>query len=288
MTARVEVPRLPPNVPVLHRPPAPPFAAGAVRLIEPSSLPTRRPTSVVTVFRALWLLAAVIVPVGSLIDLRLSIVAFVVATVALMVWSGLAAVNVRRARPRTVYAAPPSATVAMLSWFVPLAAWGAASAISSDAEQFSITWFGDYAVALVALIVGSLVPLAVMARLAGWAGDRPGRWWEWLWLPLLSVVLSWMLLQLLRVPIGDAIADGRFTVGGEGIRAVAAAVAVLPLVVHLTLGWRAMQGLEAAARMSWERRAYPEGSLDLTSELAQRLATARYLETRQPGVRPGE
>lgn len=233
----------------------------------------------VTAVRLTWVAAMLVAIVGVIVDLRVTVAALGVAYGAFVIWTGLIAVNVARARPATVYAGPPTPALAMSAWLVPVAGAALAMQISRGAEAFTAVWFGDAAVFGVLVVVGALAPVSLLARLASWAGDRPGEWWQWLTVPLLSLALSIMLTVLFRVPLVDLL-------GSESTAAVTVGflgsflVVMLPVFVFVGIGWRAMCRLEAAARMTWERRAYPEGSLVIDSELTARLATAAYLHAR--------
>ena len=248
----------------------------------PAVTRAKPPIAVVGAVRLLWIVASVAAIVGLIVDLRQALVAAAIAYGSLVIWSGLAAVNVRRARPATVYAGPPAAASMMSAWLVPVAGAAIAMDIARGAEPFTAVWFGDAAVFGVLVLLGSLVPVALLARLASWAGDRPGEWWQWLIAPVLSLGLSMMLTVLFNVPLSDLLESESTTAASAGVLG-AFAVLMLPAFVFVAVGWRAMRRLEAAARMTWERRAYPEGSLVIDSELTARLAESAYLAARPNG-----
>ena len=174
------------------------------------------PIAVVGAVRLLWIVASVAAIVGLIVDLRQALVAAAIAYGSLVIWSGLAAVNVRRARPATVYAGPPAAASMMSAWLVPVAGAAIAMDIARGAEPFTAVWFGDAAVFGVLVLLGSLVPVALLARLASWAGDRPGEWWQWLIAPVLSLGLSMMLTVLFNVPLSDLLESESTTAASAG------------------------------------------------------------------------
>jgi len=241
-----------------------------------------RPTETVGFVRLLWVVASLAAIVGVIIGLEYALAAAAVAYAALVIWSGLAAVNVRRSRPATVYAGPPAAALVMSAWLVPVASAVVATNISRGAEPFTAEWFGDAAVFGLLVLIGALVPVSLLARLASWAGDRPGVWWQWLVTPVVTVGLSIMLAVLLKVPLSDLV-ESEWTAAVSAGFIGSFVLLMLPAFVLVAVGCRAMRRLESAARMTWERRAFPEGSLVIDSELTARLATSAYLEARPNG-----
>lgn len=274
-----------------------------------------RPARIVT--RAGSLDAVVVQPTGRLLPSRWLAIAVIVAQIAvvpallvstsagaaaggvavvlMMLWSGVAARNVVSARPVTVYSRPPRPLWAALSWLAPTAVVIAALAATGVVQRsgFATDLAADERLLRIRLLVvlGAVVPLlvawwlphAVLARATSWVGGARRRWQRRCWAPMLAAAAG--AAGVLAVELAAEM-DGSTTspLASDTAASVASVgLVALPLLVAAWTSWSAMRETERASRMTWERYRFPEGSLDITDEMAARAAAAAYLASHPDG-----
>lgn len=222
-------------------------------------------------------------------------IAAVVAVVLMAVWSDVASRNVLRARPGTVYSRPPRPMFAALSWLGPLGvvALGVAAMNALQASSFARDLPADERlvrirvvvglVAAVPLLVAWWIPHAAMARSVSWVGGTRRHWQRRCGAPILAMAAG--VLVVVSVELTAELQGSASSPLADDARAIVAALGlvVVPLLVTAWASWTAMRQTERASRITWERRNFLEGSLDLTDHYVARAATAAYLASHPDG-----
>ncbi len=220
----------------------------------------------------------------------------VLALAALMVWSGIAAVNAARARPETVYSRSPSPQVAASAWLAPFVVVSVGAAVVWFlVEQTAVAddLIGDARrerIVTIVGVVGALPfvaalyrPFSVLGRVTSWVGGSRRSWQHFFWLPVLATILVSLVQWIFVVTAGMENDDGRLGFVGTSSIGVFLGLVALPVVLTLWLGWTAMSETETASRITWERRNFPEGSFDLSDDFVARAAAAAYLASHPDG-----
>ncbi|MEP4649487.1 MAG: hypothetical protein ABJ314_04845, partial [Ilumatobacter sp.] len=210
---------------------------------------------------ALWAVAAAGPGafVGDLVGAALVIVGFL----ALVAWSAVTAVNVRRACPpvqhgrsQRVRAPHPASSVA--AWVAaPVVAVGAAVGLSAVGSWTAAAGFEDEGprlvglaaaavVAVAAVLVAAYQPYAVLARCATTARADSAHVRRWFMAPLVAVAVAAAAQGLVRLASSADERAGTATAGPSlEIAALWVASLVLPWVTWLVFARRAMRSLDS-------------------------------------------
>ncbi len=273
---------------------APPHPATAtVGPAEPPPVTTRHRRALLPTgwSKVLWCASLGAAVVASVSSIRVAVLCLGIALVVMMTWTAIAAVNVRRARPGTVYTTPPNPLWSALSWTIPLMLLAAAVRFTSWLEAVDVDAVdpsgllapSTAAVLALPLLAAAYVPFAVLGRATAWVGGTRRRWRQFYWGSTLGVVLAGLLGLPAVAAMDIEVSDGRVVVAGSGAVLGLLALVALPVMVTCWVGWRAMTELERAARMTWERRTFPEDSVDLGDEMVARAVAALYLRSHPGG-----
>lgn len=245
--------------------------------------------------KALWLMTQLAALAVGVSNTAAGVAIAACSMIVLALWSAVAAVNVRRARPRTIYSRPPGALTAASSWFAPFVVVVGAVVVSGWIEDSGETTgsAGDdrvtqirilvIAAAAIPFLIALYLPYGLLGRATAWAGGNRRHWQYFFVLPLLTSLLAGLVNRLLTLIVGSDSADDTVAATRTAALVLFVGLVLLPLVLAWVLGWRAMSETEHAARMTWERRNFPEGELDLSDDLVARAVVATYLASHPDG-----
>jgi hypothetical protein len=226
--------------------------------------PAERPAAPAPMFRSGWLRRIVIwasltsVP-GAFVGDYVGAGLVLLSVVALIVWSGVVATNVRRARPATRHGRPPHPAMVMLSWFLaPIVGVFASVAIVSVAAWADDATFveeGTRAIVLVAtafvfglaVLIAHYQPYRALGKCAKWANADSARFVKWFLAPIGAVLLA-IVIQILAglVVLSDG-ADGSSSTASIGAAGLWVVSFTLPWLAWLIFGSRAMRSLDSGA-----------------------------------------
>ncbi|MEL6893751.1 MAG: hypothetical protein AAFP84_19320 [Actinomycetota bacterium] len=238
--------------------------------------------------KALWLLAQVAGVAGTLWSPVAATAAFAVSGVALLAWTGLAVGNARRARPSTVYVRAPRPLPAVVAWFAPLVGLAVGIGLwrwlemtvdttEPDGEQLLDELRLVVAVTLsLTVVIAGYLPFRALARAAAWTGGSPSKVRRWFWMPLVVSVFTMLVRSGLAIGLDTAWLSGDQSAWRSATLAAIMSLLLVPLVTQWWFGWTAMGEVDRAAQMTWDRRNFPEETLDLRSALAVRQAMQLY------------
>lgn len=188
-----------------------------------------------------------------------SVVAGIVAAIALLVWTYSATENARRLVAPATTADPPDPRRAMATWapmFVFLAAAAAvvvvlSSELNTPQEDPSSV---PLAIAVMSILIA--VPLAFwpfqyLSRVVRQIGGRSADLGRWMWVPVMLAVVGAATVAGLRA--GGAV-DSSDELAPMWVVAI---VAIAPCIIVLLLGWRAGESVEEAVAFAAKRRSGP-------------------------------
>jgi hypothetical protein len=254
-----------PGISLMRAPTAPisSYADGLadVRASEPAG-PPERPATPARMFRTGWLSRIVIwaslasVP-GAFVGDYVGAALVLLSVIALILWSGVIAVNIRRTRPATRHGRSPHPLMVMLSWFaapvVGVFAAVAIAAVAAWADSGTFEEEGTRAMVLVAtvfmsglvILIAHYQPYRALGRCAKWANADSGRFRKWFVAPIVAVLLA-IVVQILAglVVLSDG-SDGASSTASVGAAGVWVVSFTLPWLAWLIFGSRAMRSLES-------------------------------------------
>ncbi|MET0661770.1 MAG: hypothetical protein ABWZ42_01435 [Ilumatobacteraceae bacterium] len=192
----------------------------------------------------------------SLPVMLLSIVAGVVAAIAVLVWTYSATENARRLIAPALTNDPPDPWRAVSAWALPMLFAASASAVvvglssalnTPDENPSSI----PLAVAVLSLLLSVPFvywPFRYLSRVVRQIGGHSADLARWMWVPVVLAVVGVATVAGLR--IGGAVDP----TGELAPMWVVAVVAVAPCVIVVLLGWRAAGSVEEAISLAAARR----------------------------------
>lgn len=277
------VPTLPPSVPAPLSPSDPPDSASSV---ERGDLPSRPPPTAHPqdlgtdeartptgdlppaprrLVPTRWLRVVVIGTsltawVGVFLGSAVGFVLGSTAVLSLISWSGLAVVNVRRARAATVHQDAPHPASAVLWWLaapvsiavganalLSLRSWVDDATLDQEGTR-SMIFVGAVAAVAGVVLIAAYVPYGVLRRASRWVSGDSSKMRAWFLAPFIAGFAAVVIQVLAALTLVADAADG--TTGGSSTTATAilAAAIGLPIVAWLIYGGRAMIDLEEATR----------------------------------------
>ncbi|WP_424343958.1 hypothetical protein [Ilumatobacter sp.] len=185
--------------------------------------------------------------------------------VSLIVWSGVSAMNVRRARPATRHGSPPHPAAVVASWFVApvfgvaaivaivlVAAWAESGTFEEQGTRtmvLAVTVF----VAAVGMLMAAYQPYRALARCAKWVYTDSGRFRKWFVAPIVGALISGVIQILAGLVALSDTGDRSSTVAVIGAVGLWVVSFTLPWLAWLISGSRAMRSLESGVAHAHDR-----------------------------------
>lgn len=178
--------------------------------------------------------------------------------VGLLLWSALAAVNVRRARLQTRHGSPPHPLLVTFSWFVaPAVAVAVSLGIVSLARWTETAAFeeqGSRSLALaaavflggLAILIAAYQPYRMLAKCSKWVNADPGRFRRWFVAPIVGGLLAVVVQVLAGLVVLSDNADGSSSGASVGAVLLWLVALALPWLAWLIFASRAMRSLDLA------------------------------------------
>jgi hypothetical protein len=185
-----------------------------------------------------------------------SILAGVVAGLAVLVWTYAATENGRRLVAPAVTSEPPDPKRAMLMW-APLMVFLAAAAVVVSELSSSLNTPDEnpssvpLAIAVLSVLLAvplAFWPLQYLSRVVRQVGGHSADLGRWMWVPVVLAVVGVATVAGLRA--GGAVDD----TDQLAPMWVVAVVAIAPCMIVLLLGWRAGESVEEAIALASNRR----------------------------------
>lgn len=262
---QVFTPHLAAAPPIVHRPEVDASAADLATADTSDTDVSRldeRPAPPRRLFRTSWLRrlaiwGSVLAVPGAFVGDYIGAGLLVASLVALVVWSGVIATNVRRARLATRHGSAPHPLVVSLSWFTTpvvglaasvgvgaVVAWRDSGTFDQEGSRTMVLAGAVFAAGVIVLIA-MYQPYRILARCAKWANSDGGQFRKWFVAPIVAVLVA-IVIQLFAslVVLTDG-ADGSSGTASVGAALVLIAAVALPWLAWLIFGSRAMRSLES-------------------------------------------